>query len=166
VHAACREEVATGQSVNFHKAESAGRNRPWSVSVKVCLGSDVLHNQVFAVIVQTMKITVLPDKRIELAQTIERLLRRIQNVKACRTFRFYLDVVDENSSLLVIEWETESDCLSYLRSNDFAILRGAIKVLSDGGVEPNALLPFSVIASEQNWLNQQADQEIVHNGMF
>jgi len=107
-----------------------------------------------------MKITVLPEKRIELAQTIERLLRRIQNVKGFRTFRFYLDVVDENSALLVSEWETESDCLTYLRSNDFAILRGAIKVLSDPGVESNALLPFSVIATEQTWQKQQADQEI------
>jgi heme-degrading monooxygenase HmoA len=122
--------------------------------------------QVFAVIVQTMKITVLPEKRIELAQTIERLLRRIQDIKGFRTFRFYLDVVDENSALLVSEWETESACLTYLRSNDFAILRGAIKVLSDRGVGSNALLPFSVIASEQTWLKQQADQEIVHTGRF
>ena len=113
-----------------------------------------------------MKITVLPEKRCELAQTIERLLRRLKDVKGFRTFRFYLDVVDENSALLVSEWETESDCLDYLGSNDFAILRGAIKVLSDRGVGSNALLPFSVIASEQTWLKQQADQEIVHMGSF
>jgi len=122
--------------------------------------------QVFAVIVHTMKITVLPEKRSELAQTIEHLFRRIQDVKGCRTFRFYLDVVDEDSALLVSEWETEFDCITYLRSNDFAILRGAIQVLSDPGVESNALLPFSVIATEQTWLKQQADQEIVHMGRF
>ena len=113
-----------------------------------------------------MKITVLAEKRSELAQAIERLFRRIQDVKGCSAFRFYLDIVDENSALLVSEWETESDCLTYLGSNEFAILRGAIKVLSNRGVGSNALLPFSVIASEQTWLKQQADQEIVYMGCF
>jgi len=39
-------------------------------------------------------------------------------------------VADENSTLLVSEWETETDLNNYLGSNDFAILRGAITVLS------------------------------------
>ena len=113
-----------------------------------------------------MKITVLPEKRIELAQTIERLLGRIPEVKGCRAFRFYLDVADDNSSMLVSEWETESDYFAYLRSNDFAILRGAVKVLSNRGVGSDALVPFSVIPSEQTWLQQQDDPVVVHVGRF
>ena len=81
-----------------------------------------------------------PDKRIELAQTIGRLLGPIKNVKGCRTIRFYLDAADENSSLLLSEWETESDLDCYLRSNDFAILRGAIMVLSVGSTDSRALV--------------------------
>ena len=75
---------------------------------------------------------VKPEKRTELVQTISRLLGPIKNVKGCRTIRFYLDSTDENSSLLLSEWETESDLDRYIRSNDFAILRGAIMVLSTG----------------------------------
>ena len=91
-------------------------------------------------IVKTTKITVKPDKRIELAQTIARLLGSIKNVKGCRTIRFYLDAADENSSLLLSEWDSESDLNRYLRSNDFAILRGAIMVLSVGTTEYKALI--------------------------
>ena len=95
-------------------------------------------------IVNTTRITVNPEKRIELAQTIRRLLGTIRGVRGCRTFRFYLDAVDENSSLLISEWETESDLDRYLRSNDFAILRGAIRVLSVRSVDSKALVTSHV----------------------
>ena len=79
-----------------------------------------------------------PEKRTELVQTIGRLLGPIKNVKGCRTIRFYLDAADENVSLLMSEWETESDLDRYIRSNDFAILRGAIMVLSAGATDSKA----------------------------
>ena len=93
-----------------------------------------------AVIVKTTKITVKPDKRMELTQTMGRLLGPIKNVKGCRNICFYLDAADENSSLLLSEWESESDLNRYLRSNDFAILRGAITVLSVGTTDYKALI--------------------------
>ena len=74
-----------------------------------------------------------------------RLLGPIKNVKGCRNIRFYLDAADENSSLLLSEWETESDLNRYLRSNDFAILRGAIRVLSVTSTVSKAL-----VTSESN----------------
>jgi quinol monooxygenase YgiN len=92
------------------------------------------------VIVMATRINVRPEKRIELAQTIGRLLEPAMNVKGCRTNRFYLDAADENSSLLLSEWETESDLDRYLRSNEFAILRGALMVLSVGSTDSKALV--------------------------
>jgi len=92
------------------------------------------------VIVMTTRINVRPEKRIELAQTIGRLLEPAKNVKGCRTNRFYLDAADENSSLLLSEWETESDLERYMRSNEFAILRGALMVLSVGSTDSKALV--------------------------
>jgi quinol monooxygenase YgiN len=67
---------------------------------------------------------------MELFQTIGRLVAPIEQYKGCRALRFYVDTADEYSSLLISEWETEADFNSYLRSNDFAILKGAIRVLS------------------------------------
>ena len=92
------------------------------------------------VIVMATRINVRPEKRIELAQTIGRLLEPAKNVKGCRTNRFYLDAADENASLLLSEWETESDLDRYLHSNEFAILRGALMVLSVGRTDSRALV--------------------------
>ena len=119
----------------FEKHESADRGR--SVSRVVW--------KVANLIVKTTKITVRPEKRVELIQTMGRLLGPIKNVKGCRNIRFYLDAADENSSLLLSEWETESDLNRYLRSNDFAILRGAIRVLSVTSTDSKAL-----VTSESN----------------
>lgn len=90
------------------------------------------------VIVKTTRITVKPEKRTEFLQTISPLLEPIKKSKGCRTFRFYLDASDENSTLLVSEWDTETDLNNCLRSDDFAILRGAITVLSTGSNELKA----------------------------
>ena len=89
----------------------------------VCVGA-------IEMIVNTTKFTVQPEKRTEFLQTIGPLVEPIKSAKGCHDFGFYLDVADENSTLLVSEWETETDLNNYLGSNDFAILRGAITVLS------------------------------------
>jgi len=89
-------------------------------------------------IVNTTRITVQPEKRNEFFQTVGRLLLPIKSVKGCRTFDFYLDAADENSTLLVSEWETETDLNNYFESNDFAVLRGAITVLGIRSIESKA----------------------------
>jgi quinol monooxygenase YgiN len=81
------------------------------------------------VIVNTSRIKLNPEKREEFLQTMRRLLEPMAASKGCVTLRCYFDAADENSSLLMGEWETESALNSYLHSNDFAILRGAIAVL-------------------------------------
>jgi quinol monooxygenase YgiN len=91
-------------------------------------------------ILNTARITVQPEKRIEFFQTITRLLEPIKHARGCLGFRFYVDTMDENSSLLVGEWESESDLEKHLRSNDFAVLRGAIAVLSTRRDEFRALI--------------------------
>jgi quinol monooxygenase YgiN len=81
-------------------------------------------------IVNTTKIIVHPDKRAEFLQTVHRLTEPIKAAKGCVTCSFYVDAADENSSLLVSEWESEIDLNNYLLSDEFAILRGAINILS------------------------------------
>ncbi len=91
-------------------------------------------------IVNTARITVRPEKRIEFFQTITVLADRIRSAKGCRGFQVYVDTMDENSSLLVGEWESEIDLENSLLSNEFAILRGAITVLSVRRHEVRALV--------------------------
>ena len=89
-------------------------------------------------IVNSTRITVPPEKRTEFLQTIGRLMEPIKRAKGCRTLDFYLDAADENSTLLVSEWETETDLNAYLKSNDFAVLSGAITVLSIRSIDSRA----------------------------
>ena len=95
-----------------------------------CLHQDTCASLELIVIVTTTTISVQPDKRTELFQTIDALISQINRAHGCVMFRHYVDALDENSSLLMAEWETDSDLNNYLRSNDFAILRGAITMLS------------------------------------
>lgn len=89
-------------------------------------------------IVNTTRITVPPEKRTEFLQTIGRLLEPSKRAKGCRTFDFYLDAADENSTMLVSEWDTETDLNNYFGSDDFAVLRGAITVLSAHSIDSRA----------------------------
>ena len=91
-------------------------------------------------IVTTTTISVQPEKRTELFQTIDALISQINKTQGCVMFRHYVDASDENSSLLVSEWETDSDLNNYHRSNNFAILRGAITLLSIRSTEFRALV--------------------------
>ena len=89
-------------------------------------------------IVNTTRITLQPGKRTEFLQTVDRLLDPMKSARGCRTLDFYLDVTDEDSTLLVSEWETERDLNNYLESNNFAVLRGAITVLSVRSIDSKA----------------------------
>src|SRR4030095_10228903 len=92
------------------------------------------------VVVSTSRITLHAEKRKEFLQTVGRLLEPMKETKGCMTFRCYVDASDENSSLLVGEWESESDLNNFLLSDDFAILRGAITVLSERSTDIRAMV--------------------------
>ena len=96
-------------------------------------------------IVNSTRITVPPEKRTEFLQTIGRLMEPIKRAKGCRTLDFYLDATDENSTLLVSEWETETDLNAYLKSHDFAVLSGAITVLSIRSIDSRASVTLHLL---------------------
>ena len=89
-------------------------------------------------IVNTTRITLQPGKRTEFLQTVDRLLAPLKNAKGCRALDCYLDMTDEDSTLLVSEWDTERDLKNYLGSNNFAVLRGAIAILSIRSIDSKA----------------------------
>jgi quinol monooxygenase YgiN len=91
-------------------------------------------------VLNTSSITVYPEKRTEFLQTVAELLAQIKGSAGCREFRLYVDVSDENSSLLLGEWETERDLDNYLKSTDHAILHGAIMVLGKKSTDLKAVV--------------------------
>ncbi len=80
-------------------------------------------------IMTTTRITVSSANRCELFQTIQTLLVLVMNEKGCRSSRFYLDSADNNTAMLVEEWDTQEDWDNHLQSRDCAVLLGAVSVL-------------------------------------
>jgi len=102
-----------------------------------------------SMIVNTTRITIRPENRNEFFQTIRPLLDPIRHEKGCLAYRFFVDATDENTSLLLGEWQSREDWSNHLRSRDFAILLGALTVLgSPAGIEFRLL--SSVDSEEQS----------------
>jgi quinol monooxygenase YgiN len=83
---------------------------------------------------------MIPEKRKEFLQTINQLLGPISASRGCLAFNVYVDSGDENASLLISGWDTEADLNNHLRSDDFAILHGAMAVLATRIDEFRALI--------------------------
>ena len=94
-------------------------------------------------IVNAMRITLSPEKRTKFFQAVGHYLEQVKRPKGCREFHLYVDTRNENSSLMMSEWDTVSDLNRYLGSQDFAILRGVITVFSRGSVDSKALVMSS-----------------------
>ena len=82
-------------------------------------------------IISTARVTVRPEKRNELCLTISSLIDLIRNENGCRTFIFYGEVGDQNSFSLVSEWETRDAWDQHLASDNFAVLVGSLRLLSN-----------------------------------
>ena len=82
-------------------------------------------------IVNTTRITVLSENRRELVQTISSLVDPIRNEKGCLGHRFYQETENENSFLLIGEWETQVDWNNHMKSDNFAVLLGSLSVLAN-----------------------------------
>ena len=57
------------------------------------------------------------------------LLGSMRSEKGCLSSRFYQDAGDQNQGILIEEWETKADWINHLRTDDCAVLMGAIGVL-------------------------------------
>jgi quinol monooxygenase YgiN len=80
-------------------------------------------------IVTTVRVLVPQENQRELAQTVRSLLRSIRRQKGYLGSNLYLDLGDDDAFCLVGEWETQEDLINHLRSDDFAVLFGAINLL-------------------------------------
>ncbi len=93
------------------------------------------------IIVNTTRVTVRPENRQELCQTIWSLLAPIRSEKGCLSYHFYEEAGDENSFVLIGEWETQADWDNHYKSDNFAVLLGSIMIL---GIRDN--IDFELLA--------------------
>jgi quinol monooxygenase YgiN len=72
-----------------------------------------------------------PDKHLELSQTIALLSGSIRSEKGCRRCDFCQNVENENELCLLEEWDTRENLMIHLKSDNFKIFRGAMKLLKE-----------------------------------
>jgi quinol monooxygenase YgiN len=71
----------------------------------------------------------LPEKRVEILQTITGVSDQIKLQKGCLSASSYQDINDENIFHLIEVWQTQHDLNEYLTSNLFAVLLGIKNIL-------------------------------------
>jgi len=80
-------------------------------------------------LVNLTRITVLPEHRKELCQTISSLFNPVKSEKGCLAYHFYEEAGDENTFVLIGEWETQGAWYDHLNSDNFAVLMGSLSLL-------------------------------------
>ena len=84
-----------------------------------------------AVIVTTTRMVVPIENRKELTQTISLLLNQSRTAWGRLSSRLYSEIDSEDNYVLMEEWESRAHWARYLKSDDFAVLFGAINALSN-----------------------------------
>jgi quinol monooxygenase YgiN len=82
-------------------------------------------------IVSNTKISVIPENRKEFLQTLHSLIDSVRSEQGCVSHNVYEDVEDENSFIIIEEWETQADLDNHLRSDRFGVLLGALSLSSE-----------------------------------
>ena len=78
-----------------------------------------------------MTIRIKSGKGEELLQTIRSLQEKMKGKRGFVKCSLYRDVNDANLFHLIEEWETPHDLETNIRSEEFMVLMGALKVLSE-----------------------------------
>jgi quinol monooxygenase YgiN len=82
-------------------------------------------------ILVVIRMKVLPEKRLELSQTIVLLIGSIRTEEGCRRCDFCRSFEDESRLVLLEEWDTQENLASHLKSERFRVLRGAMSLLRE-----------------------------------
>ena len=74
-----------------------------------------------------------PTKAQELEQTLVLLAQQVRQEPGCLSAHGYRDVEQDHSFCFVEAWATQADEYTYMQSEDWRILRGAMKLLGVTG---------------------------------
>lgn len=77
-----------------------------------------------------VKITleVLPEKKLEVMQTLDSLIKPVEKERGCKSYCVSCDFIDENRFYILEEWKTSKDLIHHIKSLRFGVLLGS-KVL-------------------------------------
>jgi quinol monooxygenase YgiN len=101
----------------------------------------------------------IPEKRIELSQTLVSLSVSTRIEKGCQRCDICQSIEDENRFFILEEWNTQENLMTHLKSDHFRVLRGAMNLLQ----EPYEMMFHKVFhpAGMEN-INRESDINRVH----
>jgi quinol monooxygenase YgiN len=74
--------------------------------------------------------TVRPERRRDLLETMRGMLEPARVERGCLSYRLYEDVEDRNTFVLMEEWETQKDLENHIRTDNQRRLLALMDLLS------------------------------------
>ncbi len=82
-------------------------------------------------IIVTLKMTVRPGRRNDLAETIRGMLEPTRVERGCISYCLYEDIENKNTFALVEEWKTRDDLEKHVRTDNYRRLLALMDILSE-----------------------------------
>ncbi|MBA3010858.1 MAG: antibiotic biosynthesis monooxygenase [Proteobacteria bacterium] len=76
-------------------------------------------------------LNVLPDKQLEITQTLVSLIEPVSREKGCKDCSIFCDIQDKNRLCLIEEWQAREDLDLHIKSHRFGVLLGTKPLLSE-----------------------------------
>ena len=74
---------------------------------------------------------VLPEKQLEIVQTLLSMIEPTENESGCRSCHVFGGIEDKNVFSLIEEWETRADLEDHIKSDRFSVLLGTKSLLCE-----------------------------------
>lgn len=82
-------------------------------------------------IIVRITLNVLPEKQLEVLQTLLSLIDPVEKEPGCISYCAFCDISDKNRLILLEEWENRKDLDHHIQSYRFGVLLGTKALLSD-----------------------------------
>ena len=82
-------------------------------------------------IIIRITMNALPEKRIEVMQTLLSMIEPMENEKGCRSCHVFQDIEDKYVFSLIEKWETREDLDDHIKSYRFSVLLGTKSLLCE-----------------------------------
>ena len=80
-------------------------------------------------IVTTIRLQTTPETRKEILQTFRSLADSAQCGAGCKSCRIYRELGNDETVIVIQEWDTKNHWDEHLHSDEFAVIIGAMSVL-------------------------------------
>jgi quinol monooxygenase YgiN len=95
-------------------------------------GIRLLEGEKYLSVFALLKMVTSPKKRTEFLQTLKTLrYSTCQPDSGCIGYRVFQEGENENSIILILEWQTQENLIAFRNSDQYKILSGAISLLCE-----------------------------------